>query len=115
MLPTTNSHKAAVSRGLLPEVLGDADISIVFGFASSKSGRRSILRGECGPYFRRGRRVYVLRTSFLAHLEAQAVVVTPRGPVPIPQAPEWARELLKRGRRRGLSAAEARQGARGGK
>ena len=66
------SHVLAVQRAILPEVMAPPDVRAAFRLETDSAARRAILRGDAGPFIRRGRRLYVLRTSFLAHLEAQA-------------------------------------------
>jgi hypothetical protein len=60
-------------RAFLPAVMGPPDVRQALGLASDRAARELISSGGAGPYIRRGRRVYVLRSTFLAHLEAQAV------------------------------------------
>lgn len=57
----------AVRRAALPQILFVEDIGLALRLGHAAT-RRAILRGECGPYFRQGRRLAVLRDSFLAAL-----------------------------------------------
>lgn len=84
-----------MSRACLPEVLFLADLALALSVTPS-AARRVLLRGDCGPYFRMGRRYAVRRTSFLAALSEREVHPTP---APMPQAPAWATELLSRKRK----------------
>jgi hypothetical protein len=83
----------------LPEVMDLGAIASAFGMTRS-GARRAVLRGEFGPYFRVGRRAFVRRDSMLDTFTAREVHTTPIGVAPVPVAPEWAMDLLRRGRRR---------------
>lgn len=62
-----HAHSAAVQRAALPEVLFIPDVGLALQVGDS-AARRAVLRGECGPYLRIGRRLAVLRETFLAAL-----------------------------------------------
>lgn len=88
------------SPATLPEVLDLGAIGAAFGMTRN-GARRAVLRGDYGPYFTIGRRIFVRRESMLAAFKAREITATSRvGPLPVPEAPAWAVSLLKRGRRR---------------
>lgn len=64
---TTKPYDRAVRRAALPEVMFVEDVAIAL-LVQPDAARRAVLRGDCGPYFRLGRRMAVLRESFLAAL-----------------------------------------------
>jgi hypothetical protein len=72
-------------------------------FRMTRSGaRRALKRGDFGAYFLVGRRAFVRRASMLAAVAAREVTPAPRSPIPIPEAPEWAKALMRpRARGRG--------------
>lgn len=82
----------------LPEVMDLAAVATAFRMTRS-GARRAVLRGDLGPYSRVGRRIFLRRVSVLDALKSREVVPPPRDPPPVPVAPEWARGLLRRGRR----------------
>ena len=99
----------AVRRGLLPEAMTDADLAVALNVTPSAARRIRLREGL--PFARVGRRAITRREAFLAWLAAKETVAAPRpGPPPIPVAPAWARDLLRRGRRPGLDADAARGG-----
>ena len=55
-------------RAALPEVLFVPDLALALGGVTESAARRTVLRGECGPYLRIGRRIAVRREAFLAAL-----------------------------------------------
>lgn len=59
-----HAYSQLVHRAALPEVMFVADVAVALQLSPS-SVRRAVLRGECGPYFRVGRRLGVRRESFL--------------------------------------------------
>ena len=65
-------HGDTVRRAALPEVLFVPDLALALGLSES-AARRAILRGDCGPFLRMGRRLAVLRESFLTALETRQV------------------------------------------
>ena len=94
----TGSHP---SPAALPEVLDLGAVALAFGMTRS-GARRAVVRGDLGPYFTVGRRLFLRRDAMLAAVAARETVPTPRpAPPPVPVAPEWARTLLKRGPCRG--------------
>jgi len=60
-------HSEAVTRAALPEILFVPDITLALRIRAS-AARKAILRGDCGPYLRLGRRLAVRRESFMAAL-----------------------------------------------
>lgn len=70
--PTSGLHALAVRRAVLPEVLDHVDLADALMLPSEAAALRLMRRGEVGPSLRLGRRRYILRTSFLAHLAALA-------------------------------------------
>ncbi len=82
--------------GPLPEVLDLAAVGRAFGLTRS-GARRAVLRGELGPFFTVGRRMFLRRDSLLAAVAAREVTPAPAAPPPVPEAPEWASRLLRRG------------------
>lgn len=62
-----NPHQITVRRACLPEVMLAEDVAAVLDLTPS-GARRAIRRGECGPYLRIGRRLAMLRESFLRSL-----------------------------------------------
>ena len=71
------NHVDTVRRAALPQILLVPDIGLALQL-SNHGARRAILRGECGPYFRVGRRLAVLRESFLAALTSRQEGPGPR-------------------------------------
>jgi len=61
------NHMDTVRRAALPQVMFVRDIGLALQLGPD-AARRAILRGECGPFIRVGRRLAVLRDSFLASL-----------------------------------------------
>ncbi|MEZ6010109.1 MAG: hypothetical protein R3F05_20430 [Planctomycetota bacterium] len=55
-------------RATLPEILFSPDLALALGGVTPSAARRAVLRGECGPYLRLGRRIAVRREAFLAAL-----------------------------------------------
>ncbi|MBI3272219.1 MAG: hypothetical protein HYZ53_24720 [Planctomycetes bacterium] len=90
----------ALGRALLPEVLLSEDLALALGVSPS-AARRAVLRGQCGPYVRLGRRLCVRRPAFLAALEARETTpLPPPGPVAVaPPQSEYVRLLMGRPRR----------------
>lgn len=71
---TTFLEERLRAAGLLsPPWLTPADVRAAFRLRTESGARKAILRGDFGPYVRRGRRLYVLKESLLAHLHAQRV------------------------------------------
>ncbi len=68
----SHPHDLTVRRACLPELLLVPDVALALSLSHS-AARRVILRGDCGPYSRIGRRLAVRRESFLAALEARQV------------------------------------------
>ena len=83
----------------IPEVLDLAAIGRLFGMTRS-GARRVVLRGELGPHFTVGRRLFLLRKMMLAAIEKRQEHPAPRDPPPVPVPPPWAVALMRRGRRR---------------
>ncbi len=75
----STDYSPLVRRAALPEILFVPDVGLVYGLTDS-AARKAILRGDCGPYVRIGRRLAVRRESFLAALEANEI--DPRSPLP---------------------------------
>ena len=93
-------HADAVRRAALPEILFLPDLALALGMTPS-AARRALLRGDCGPYFRVGRRYAVRRAAFLAALEARESQPEPAaGPPPVAKPPSWAEQLLSPKRKR---------------
>lgn len=65
-----NDYTLNVIRAALPEVMFVPDIGAALRLGPAAT-RRAVLRGACGPYVRIGRRLAVLRTSFLDALARQ--------------------------------------------
>lgn len=57
----------------MPEILFIPDLATVLRLSESGT-RRAVRRGDCGPYIVLGRRLAVLRESFLTHLLRQQAV-----------------------------------------
>jgi hypothetical protein len=57
-----------VRRAVLPEILFTPDLALALGGITPSAARRAVLRGDCGPYLRIGRRIAVRRESLLAAL-----------------------------------------------
>ena len=87
---SSRPHADAVRRACLPEILFLPDLALALGVTSS-AARRALLRGDCGPYFRVGRRYAVRRAAFLAALEARETTPAPANPVPTPKPPRVGR------------------------
>jgi hypothetical protein len=73
----------------------------VLGLASASATRRYVLR-EGVPFVRIGRRMAVRASTLDAWLAERETVAegAPAGPPPVPEAPAWARDLLRRRRKR---------------
>jgi hypothetical protein len=83
----------------LPLVLYGHDLARALGVASVSAALR-IIRREGIPFVRIGRRLGVRTAALDQWLRASETATEPRpAPPPVPQAPEWARHLLRRGRR----------------
>lgn len=95
-----NDYSLLVRRAALPEILLVPDVGLAFGLTPS-AARKAILRGDCGPYLRIGRRLAVRRDSFLAAL--RELEVDPRSALPY-------LAVLRRG---ASSRARSRRGAQG--
>ncbi len=69
--------REAIRRSFLPPLLFVPDVARVLqvGLAAA---RKAILRGDCGPSLRFGRRIALKRESFLAALDAREVDSHPR-------------------------------------
>ena len=77
MQPLQAAHAQTVRRAALPEVLFIPDLALALQVSDS-TARRAVLRGDCGPYFRFGRRLAVRRESFLDSLAARETPAWPR-------------------------------------
>jgi len=95
-----NDYSRLVRRAALPEILFVPDVGLAFGLVLS-AARKAILRGDCGPYLRIGRRLAVRRESFLAALRGQEID---------PRTPQRPIAVLRRG---ASSRARSRRGALG--
>ena len=73
----SHPHDLTVRRACLPELLLVPDVALALSLSHS-AARRVILRGDCGPSLRFGRRIAILRESFLTALETRQVS-PPRG------------------------------------
>lgn len=60
----TRPYGEEVARACLPEILLVRDVAVALQLTPS-GARQAIRRGDCGPYTRIGRRLAVLRESFL--------------------------------------------------
>ena len=101
MEQSQNPHIPSIRRAALPEILFIPDLSLAIGVTES-AARKAVLRGECGPFVRIGRRLAVLRESFLAALaerEEKPIARKPRPAIPSPK-PEYLKLLQSRSRRR---------------
>lgn len=65
-----SNYSPLVRRAALPEILFIPDLALALQ-VSPPTARQAVVRGDCGPYFRVGRRLAVLRESFLAALAAR--------------------------------------------
>lgn len=63
-------HVDTVRRAALPQVMFVRDIGLALQLGPD-AARRAILRGDCGPFFRVGRRLALRRDSFLAALASR--------------------------------------------
>lgn len=93
---STRTTPDARTRVDLPLVMLPADVAAALGLKSASAARRAILRGECGPYSRRGRRLLLRREAFLEALRARETTPPMRGgegPPPVP--PRWAPALSR--------------------
>ena len=66
----SDPHSETVRRAALPEVLFIPDLALALQ-SSESTARREVRRGACGPYIVVGRRLAVLRESFLKSLAAR--------------------------------------------
>lgn len=71
------NHVETVRRAALPQILFVPDVAVALQVGKD-AARRAILRGECGPYLRVGRRLAVLKESFLAALASRQTGPGPR-------------------------------------
>src|SRR5262245_37123079 len=85
-------------RAALPEILLIADLALAFRMTPSGTAR-AVHRGLFGPWGRVGRKIVLRRESVLATLRSREVAPPLISPAPIPVAPQWAKDLLARGRR----------------
>ncbi len=86
-------------RAFLPELLLVEDVAIALQLGAS-AARKSIVRGECGPYLHVGRRLAVRRESFLESLRRREIrLPPPYQPRGTPMAASKFEELLRRARR----------------
>jgi hypothetical protein len=69
-------------RAALPEVLFVPDLSMVLGGLTFSATRRAVLRGDCGPFLRIGRRIAVRREALLDALAAREVDPAAGPPTP---------------------------------
>lgn len=76
-------YSEMVRRAALPQILFVHDIGLALQISPS-GARRAILRGECGPYLRVGRRLAVLRESFLTTLAKRSVATLQPRPLDRP-------------------------------
>lgn len=74
-MPTTDSD-VVVRRAALPRVMFVEDVALALSVEPA-AARRAIVAGWCGPYLRLGRRLAVLRDSFLAELQSRAMEPKP--------------------------------------
>ena len=58
---------------LMPPILHERDVAVALHLKTASAGRRAIVRGDAGPFIRQGRRLYVLRSTFLEHLQSLAI------------------------------------------
>ena len=65
-------HTLTVRRAALPEVMFTPDVALALR-SSPKTARQHIREGLCGPHFRVGRRLGVLRETFLSSLLGQSI------------------------------------------
>lgn len=101
-MDTPTSVVSARERTDLPAVMLAEDVARVLGLKSASAARRAILRGECGPYLRRGRRLLLRREAFLAAFREREV--DPANPSPRGRLrARWVARVVERtrsGRRR---------------
>lgn len=62
-------YSLQVARAALPEVLFIPDLAIALGGISESATRRAVLRGDCGPYVRLGRRLAIRRDALMSALQ----------------------------------------------
>lgn len=77
----------------LPLVLLAEDVARALGLKSASAARRCILRGEVGPYIRRGRRLLLRREAFLEALRQREVHPGESHPRGAPR-PKWAPRMI---------------------
>ena len=65
-------YATTVRRAALPEVMFTPDVALAL-HSSPETARRYIREGHCGPHFRVGRRLGVLRETFLGSLLGQSI------------------------------------------
>jgi hypothetical protein len=65
-------HAETVQRAALPQVMFVPDLAIALQVGAS-AARRAVIRGDCGPFLRLGRRIAVRREAFLAALAAREI------------------------------------------
>lgn len=61
-------YRLQVARAALPQVLFIPDLAVALGGVSLATARRAVIRGDCGPYLRIGRRIALRREAFLRAL-----------------------------------------------
>jgi hypothetical protein len=93
----TQTSTATPDRSVLPLVMLAEDVARALGLKSASAARRAILRGECGPYLRRGRRLLLRRESFLDALREREVEPGNPSPRGSPR-PRWASTMVERTR-----------------
>ena len=73
----SGNYSDLVRRAALPEILFVPDVAVALQVSAS-TARRAVLRGDCGPYFRLGRRLAVRRASLLDALASRERQAWPR-------------------------------------
>ena len=84
-------------------------VGLAHALGVTVSGARRLVLRESIPHAKVGRKIVVRACDFDAWLASRLVRTAPRpAPMPPPTPPEWARDLLRRGSRSGMTAADAR-------
>ncbi len=70
--PPSNMYIEVLKRARLPEVLLVEDVAIALKL-TPRSARQALKRGDFGPFCRQGRKIMILRGTFIAAIEERQI------------------------------------------